>query len=50
MMEARLILATIAQRYKLSLQSTDQIPPVQLVTLRPRGPVRMRLERRQASP
>jgi cytochrome P450 len=46
MMETRLILATVMQRYKLSLESKEEIRPVQLVTLRPRGPVRMKLERR----
>lgn len=46
MMEARLILAAVAQQYKLSLGSLDVIPPVQLVTLRPSGPVQMRLARR----
>ena len=45
MMEARLVLATMAQRYKLSLESPDEIKPVQLVTIRPGGPVRMRLQR-----
>lgn len=47
MMEARLILATIAQHYKLSLDASDEIKPVQLVTLKPASPVRMRLERRK---
>jgi cytochrome P450 len=46
MMEARLILATVAQCYKLSLETMEEIPPIQLVALRPGGPVRMRLERR----
>jgi cytochrome P450 len=46
MMEARLILATVAQRYRLSLEPGQNIRPVQLVTLRPNGPVRMRLKRR----
>jgi cytochrome P450 len=46
MMEARLILATVAQRYKLSSQSADEIRPIQLVTLRPRRPVQLRLEKR----
>ncbi len=46
MMEARLILATVAQHFKLSLESPDEITPVQTVTLRPSGPVRMRLQRR----
>jgi cytochrome P450 len=46
MMEARLILATVAQHYKLSLEPGQDIKPVQLVTLRPNGPVRMRMEKR----
>jgi cytochrome P450 len=46
MMEARLILATVAQYYKLSLVRGEKVKPIQLVTLRPSGPVRMRLERR----
>ena len=45
-MEARLVLATVAQRYRLSLEPGQDIKPVQLVTLRPNGPVRMRLRRR----
>lgn len=48
MMEARLILATVAQQYKLSLEPNEEIAPIQMVTLRPRGPVRMRLERRKS--
>jgi cytochrome P450 len=47
MMEARLILATVAQRYRLLLEPDETIRPVQLVTLRPSGPVRMRLTRRE---
>ena len=46
-MEARLILATIAQRYKLLLEPDQTIMPIQLVTLRPSRPVRMRLDRRK---
>jgi cytochrome P450 len=47
MMEARLILATVALRYQLSLEgSAAEVVPVQLVTLRPKRPVRMRLTRR----
>jgi cytochrome P450 len=49
MMEARLILATVAQHYKLSLEPDEAIRPVQLVTLRPSGPVRMKIERREGS-
>lgn len=47
MMEARLILATVAQRYKLSLEPSQKVVPMQVITLKPRGPVRMRLERRE---
>lgn len=47
MMEARLILSTVTQHYKLSLEPNEEIAPVQLVTLRPRGPVRMKLARRK---
>ncbi|HEY7391399.1 MAG TPA: cytochrome P450 [Bryobacteraceae bacterium] len=46
MMEARLILASMAQRYRLSLESGEPVRPVQLVTIRPAGPVRMRISRR----
>ncbi len=46
MMEARLILATIAQHYRMSLEAPHEIAPVQLVTLKPNGPVRVRLRRR----
>jgi len=47
LMEARLIVAMVAQYYKLSLEPHEPIRPIQLVALRPGGPVRMRLERRQ---
>jgi cytochrome P450 len=46
MVEARLILATIAQRYRLSLEPNQQIVPTQLVTVRPRNGVRMKLNMR----
>ena len=46
MMEARLILATLAQRYKLSLEPDQKIVPVQVITVKPRGPVWMKLQRR----
>lgn len=46
MMEARLILATVAQRCKLSLEPGQNVKPIQLVTLRPNGPIRMKLHRR----
>ena len=47
-LEAELLLATIAQRWKLRL--TDPAPPIRLhatITLRPRDPMSMRLEARQ---
>jgi cytochrome P450 len=44
MMEARLILATMAQHCRLSLDPDEPVRPVQLVTLRPSRPIRMRLE------
>jgi cytochrome P450 len=43
MMEARLILASIAQRCSLTLDPIVEIAPKQVVTLRPDGPVRMRV-------
>ena len=46
MMEARLVLATVAQRCKLLLESNTEIAPKQLVTLRPSHAVRMRVEKR----
>jgi cytochrome P450 len=49
MMEMRLILATVAQHYKLSMEPDEAIRPIQLVTLRPSGPVRMKIERREGS-
>jgi cytochrome P450 len=46
MMEARLVLATVAQRCKLSLEPDAEIAPKQLVTLRPGRAVRMRVAKR----
>jgi cytochrome P450 len=46
MMEARLILATVAQSYRLSLEPDQKVVPMQVITVKPRGPVRMRLRRR----
>jgi cytochrome P450 len=43
MMEARLILATVAQRWRLLLEPHQQVLPIQLVTVRPKNGVRMRL-------
>ncbi len=47
MMEAVLVLATIAQRYQLRLVPGQQIEPQPVLTLRPSGPVMMQLEPRQ---
>jgi cytochrome P450 len=47
MMEARLILATVAQCGQLSLEPHQDIVPIQLVTVRPRDGVRMRLKMRE---
>jgi cytochrome P450 len=46
MTEAILILATIAQRYRLRLNPRHPIEPQGLITLRPRYGLRMYLERR----
>ena len=47
MMEAKLVLATVSQRWRFALESNEAIRPIQLVTVRPGAPVRMRLERRE---
>ena len=49
MLEARLILATVAQRSRLSLEPGQTVVPVQLVTLRPRDRIRMRVHVREAA-
>ena len=46
MMEARLILATLAQRWRLMLEPDQEVTPTQLVTVRPKNGLRMRLELR----
>jgi cytochrome P450 len=45
MMEARLVVATLAQRWQFSLEADQEVTPVQLVTLRPRNGIRMALKR-----
>lgn len=50
MMEARLILATIAQRFDLALVPNQEVIPEQLVTLRPKHGIQMRLKVREATP
>jgi cytochrome P450 len=49
MMEARLILTTMLQRCRLSLEPAQEIVPIQLVTVRPRGAVRMRPKMRESA-
>lgn len=44
MMEAQLILATVARRYRLRLASDHPVEPDPILTLRPRGGVPVRLE------
>jgi cytochrome P450 len=43
MMEARLILAAVAQRWRFSLEPGQDVTPAQLVTVRPKNVLRMRL-------
>jgi len=43
MMEAVLIVATMAQRWRFLLESAPKVVPVQLVTLRPKNGIRMKL-------
>lgn len=45
-MEATLLLATIGQKYKLTLPENVQIDPEPLVTLRPKQPLMMKIEPR----
>jgi cytochrome P450 len=49
LMEARLILATIAQHYRVRVQAAQPIKPEPLITLRPGGGVPAKLEIRQKS-
>ncbi len=37
MMEAQLILATVAQKWKRALESEEEIKPIQMLALRPAG-------------
>jgi len=46
LLEAQLVLATVAQRYRLESAADGPIEPVALTTLRPRGSVPVRLVRR----
>ena len=49
MIEAQLVLATLAQRYRLSLAPGSSVEPWPLITLRPRHGVRMHIERRHVA-
>jgi cytochrome P450 len=49
-MEARLILAAIAQRYDLELEAGQAIVAEQLLTIRPKHGIRMRLKQRETVP
>jgi cytochrome P450 len=48
MMEAQMCLARIVQRYRLELASSARVDPEPVVTLRPRGGLKMRLRRQKA--
>jgi cytochrome P450 len=50
MMEACLILATIASRYRISLIPGEKIQPQPLITLRPKNGLKMRVADRRVSP
>ena len=50
MMEAVLILATMAQRFSMEWQSDRPVTPFPSITLRPKGGVWVRLEERQTAP
>jgi cytochrome P450 len=45
-MEAVLVLATIARRFRLALVPGLTVPPVPYITLRPEPGIRMRVELR----
>lgn len=46
MIEAVLLLASIAQRFRWSLASTEPVEPVATMTLRPKGGIRLAISRR----
>jgi len=50
MMEAQIILATIASRFKLTLNSQTEAEPVRLITTFPKGGLMMRVEERMPVP
>jgi cytochrome P450 len=48
LMEAALLLATIAQKYRLAVDPTHPVVPLASVTLRPKHGIRVKLQRRTA--
>jgi cytochrome P450 len=46
MTEAILIIASVARQWRLRLIATPPVEPIGLITLRPRQPMMMRLEKR----
>ena len=46
MMEATLLLAAIAQRYRMRLAAGQRVETVGSITLRPKNGIRVRLEKR----
>src|SRR5262249_52385590 len=48
MMEARLILATVGQRYRLTLAQNQTVEPQQLITIRPKSGLKMQVMERQS--
>lgn len=49
MIEAVLVLAAVARRWRLRLEPGQSVEPIAAVALRPSGPIRMRLEQRPAT-
>jgi cytochrome P450 len=47
LMEAVLVIATVAQKFQLQLVAGQKIVPEALVTLRPRNGIRMRIDARR---
>jgi cytochrome P450 len=50
MMEATLLLATIAQRFRMRLVPAQRIEPLASITLRPKNGIHVELEERAAVP
>jgi len=48
LMEAALLLATIAQKYRLAVDPTHPVVPLASVTLRPKHGIRVKLQQRPA--